>query len=478
MTERIPPLEENDLPQRQKSFWKMSGPGAVMVGLAIGSGEMVLWPWITARFGAGMAWAAVLGIFVQMWINFEIGRWAVATGESAFTGFARVSRRFIFLFMAILFTLAWLPGWARASAICIRYLLFGLEDEPTGADWQWTILVYACVFALLFGPKRIYATIERVISVMVLVIVLGMIAVAVQIGTMSDIAELGRGLVNFGHIELDDEFTFLRFFGAMVFVGAGGFGQLYYAYYLRDKGIGMGGRIPELTSALWGKGEAHTQIGFVYRDDEENARRFRDWFSFVKQDNIIYFFLINTFVTLLFMFGAMVTLRARGIVPSRGTIIWDLSEMLQTTMGSFGHYLFLVIAFCAMFSSQLAISDGGYRVWTDMLHTNFAFARKYTPGQCYLFLAITLCTVGVVSTWFFETQQVGVLDFFFINAALNGGAMAIWIPLVLYCNLRFLPKSARPHPINIGVMLLATLFYLSFAVYTCWEVVTTGSIVG
>lgn len=467
MNPRISPLQEHDLPVRQKSFWRMTGPGAVMVGLAIGSGEMVLWPWITAKFGAGMAWAAVLGIFIQMWINFEIGRWAVATGESAFTGFARLSRKFIYVFMAILFTLAWLPGWARATAVCIRYLLFGLE--PYGKDWQWTIVVYACVFALLFGPKRIYVTIERVVSVMVLVIVVGMIVVSVQIGTAADVAELGRGIVNFGHIELDQDFSFLRFFGAMVFVGAGGFGQLYYAYYLRDKGIGMGAQIPELTSALRDKGGANTEIGFVYPDDAENAARFRDWFSFVKQDNVLYFFLLNTFVTLLFMYGALVVLHDRGIVPSERNIIWDLSELLSSTMGRFGHYLFLVIALCAMFSSQLAISDGGYRIWTDMLHTNFAFARRFTTSQVYMVLALTLGSVGVFSTWFFETFDVGVLDFFFINAVLNGFAMALWVPMVLYLNMTRLPASARPHPINVVMVLLASLFYLSFAVYTCWE---------
>ena len=84
-----------------------------------------------------------------------------------------------------------------------------------------------------------------------------------------------------------------------------------------------------------------------------------------------------------------------------------------------------------------------------MLHTNIAFTRRYTAGQCYLFLAITLCSIGVFSTWFFETYDVGVLDFFFINAVLNGFGMALWVPLVLYLNLRFLPKSARPHAINI-----------------------------
>lgn len=467
MNPRIAPFEPNDLPRREKSFWRMTGPGAVMVGLAIGSGEMVLWPWITAKFGAGMAWAAVLGIFMQMWVNFEIGRWAVATGESAFTGFARISRKLIFGFMAVLFTLAWLPGWARATAVCIRYLLFGLEDA--GPDWQWAIAVYLCIFGLLFGPRRIYTTIERVVSAMVLVIVFGMVAVAWRIGSAADLGELARGLANVGHIETAADFSFLRFFGAMVFVGAGGFGQLYYAYYLREKGIGMGARIAELTSALRDGDSAGTyrETGYLYRDNEENARRFRDWFSFVKQDNVLYFFLLNTFVTLLFMFGALVVLHARGIVPAERDIIWDLSQMLESIMGTFGHYLFLVIALCAMFSSQLAISDGTYRIWTDMLHTNFAFARRLTAGQWYFALAAALGPIGVFSIWFFENYGVGVLDFFFVNAALNGCAMAVWVPLVLYMNLRFLPRSARPGGINIVAVSLAALFYLSFAVYIC-----------
>ena len=59
----------------------MAGPGAIMVGLAIGSGELVLWPWITAKFGAQMMWAAAVGVCLQMWLNIEIGRWAIATGS-------------------------------------------------------------------------------------------------------------------------------------------------------------------------------------------------------------------------------------------------------------------------------------------------------------------------------------------------------------------------------------------------------------
>ncbi len=96
MTIPIPDLQSAELPERTESFWKLAGPGAIMIGLALGSGEMILWPWITAKFGTEMMWAAALGVFLQLFINIEVGRWAVATGESAFTGFARLSKIWVF----------------------------------------------------------------------------------------------------------------------------------------------------------------------------------------------------------------------------------------------------------------------------------------------------------------------------------------------------------------------------------------------
>ena len=81
-------LQKRDLPPKEKSFWKMAGPGAVLVGLSIGAGEIIIWPSIVAEFGAGMIWAAALGVFLQLWINFEVGRWTIATGETVFTGYS------------------------------------------------------------------------------------------------------------------------------------------------------------------------------------------------------------------------------------------------------------------------------------------------------------------------------------------------------------------------------------------------------
>ena len=124
MTLPIAPMREADMPPRKTSLWRLTGPGAVMIGLAIGSGELILWPWITAKLGTSMIWAAALGVFVQLWINIEIGRWAVATGESAFTGFARLSRFFVYFFLTLMFIGAFLPGWGRALGTTIIILFF------------------------------------------------------------------------------------------------------------------------------------------------------------------------------------------------------------------------------------------------------------------------------------------------------------------------------------------------------------------
>jgi Mn2+/Fe2+ NRAMP family transporter len=466
----IPEQKENDLPKREKDFWKMTGPGAIMIGMSIGSGEMILWPWITAKFGASMVWAAAMGVFIQLWVNLEIGRWAVATGESTYTGFARFSKFTVFYFMIIMTLTALLPAWARTTGIALRTMLFGV-DGP-GADWMWTALIFVFVVITLFGPKKMYSALEIVVTALVVVIIGGMIIVSFRVGTMTDVGEFSKGFLQVGRIQLDDEFTVLRLFGAVVFAGAGGLGNLYYAYYLRDKGIGMGGKIPALTNPLRGAEDEEVTVGFRFKETEENTHRFKDWFKFVILDNTFYFWILNSLTMFLFMFGAFVILFPEGIVPTQDDFIYDLSAMLATTMGEWGRYLFFVVAMAAMFSTQLAASDGAWRLWTDLLHTNFKWARRWATNQWYVIMAVILITLGIVSTWVLETFDVSGLDFFFYNAVLGGFAMAVYVPLIVIINFKYLPKSAHPKPLNVVMMTVASATYISFSLYLVWIMIS------
>ncbi len=469
MSSHIAPLGQADLPKRQLSFWRLTGPGAILVGLSIGAGEIVLWPWITAKFGAVMVWAAALGVFMQLWVNFEIGRWAIVTGEAPYTGFARVWMGFIYVLLGVGFVGLFLPGWARISGAALKALIFG-PDGP-GADWVWTAITFASVAALLFGPKFMYTAVERITVALVAFMTLGLIFVAFQVGTLDAVLEMGRGLVDVGHIELDDEFPFSRFFGAIVFAGAGGAGNLWYAFYLRDKGIGMGARIPKLLNPLRGQEEEDVVTGFVYPETEENRRAFRDWFRWVLTDQTLYFWLLNTLTMFLFMFGALCVLRPLGVVPEEGRIIWDESLILGETLGAFGRYLFLVIGMAALYSTQLVGVDGGARAWAYILRTTFRFGDRVDQSKLYLPFAILFMVAGTASTWFFERYEVTGLGFIFNAALLGGFSMAMYVPLLLYMNLRYLPVSARPRALNIVMMLAASALYVGFALYTLWDAI-------
>ena len=67
-------------------FKKLLGPSFIILALGLGSGEVILWPFLVATYGLGIAWGAFLGITFQYFMNMEIERYALVKGESVFVG--------------------------------------------------------------------------------------------------------------------------------------------------------------------------------------------------------------------------------------------------------------------------------------------------------------------------------------------------------------------------------------------------------
>ncbi len=475
----VPALKEADLPARDKPILKMMGPGIVMAGLAIGSGELIMWPWITSIVGAQLLWAAAIGIFLQLWINIEIGRWAVVTGESPLTGMIRIVKLIVYLWVGLVFVGKFLPGWARVTGVALRDLLLG--PQHSSPEWLWTAIIFAMIAVILFGPKVIYTAVERCVVGLTVIVVVGLIYVVWEVGSKDLFVAMWDGLMNVFTkdrfpefpVELPDvdgvarnPFTFSQFFGAVVFAGMGGLGNLWYAYYLREKRVGMGARMPTLMSAVHKHEIKEMDTGYVYPETEENQRRFRDWMRYVVIDQVFFFWMLGCFTMFLFIFGALAVLHPTGLVPSQGSLVWDLASILEQSMGKTGRNLFLIIGMATLFSSQLGGVDGSSRIFADLLHTNFKFGRWFKLDQWYFILVGTTMIVGTISVWYFEKQNVGGLDFLFIAALLSGFAMAVYVPILLYMNLTYLPKSARPGWVNIFFMVVASAVYIGFAGYT------------
>ena len=146
--------ELKELPEPPR-WTKALGVGVVIMGLAIGTGELILWPNLVTRFGMGILWAAFLGLTFQYFINKEVARHALATGESFFTSSSRLFRWFapLWLFSAVLMYV-W-PGWAGAMGTTLKEL-FGFG---TYLGWAWFSL--GLVLLLTFFGKTAYGILER-----------------------------------------------------------------------------------------------------------------------------------------------------------------------------------------------------------------------------------------------------------------------------------------------------------------------------
>src|SRR3989338_2634047 len=96
---------------------RLIGPSFILVGLGLGSGELILWPFLSSNYGMGIIWGAFLGITFQFFINMEIERYALITGESVFVGLARKLGKFAPIWFIFSTLIPWMwPGIVASSA--------------------------------------------------------------------------------------------------------------------------------------------------------------------------------------------------------------------------------------------------------------------------------------------------------------------------------------------------------------------------
>jgi hypothetical protein len=131
------------------------------------------------------------------------------------------------------------------------------------------------------------------------------------------------------------------------------------------------------------------------------------------------------------------------------------------------------VGFATLFGTQLVVLDGVSRTLADIIFMNVKKARSREVGWWYMIFCGGWMVLGCFLTFIME--KVGVTDLGFIfNAAYVGGfTMAIYVPLILYMNLKYLPKSVKPGVTAITMMCIASAVYIGFAISSIiWEITT------
>ena len=110
----LPPMEYRDMPE-PLPLRKVLGPSVILAGVGVGSGEYILWPYISSNAGIGFLYLAVVGVTIQYFLNMEIERYTLATGETAIAGFARSWKPWGVLFCVFAVMPNIWPGWGTGG---------------------------------------------------------------------------------------------------------------------------------------------------------------------------------------------------------------------------------------------------------------------------------------------------------------------------------------------------------------------------
>src|SRR4051794_36904025 len=106
---------------------QLIGPGVVVAGSAIGAGEWLFGPAVTAQYGGTFLWLATLSIVLQVVYNLEGMRDALYCGEPVFIGFFRTppGPRFWLICYMILFLAHIWPFMASNAAVPLASAMIG-----------------------------------------------------------------------------------------------------------------------------------------------------------------------------------------------------------------------------------------------------------------------------------------------------------------------------------------------------------------
>lgn len=451
-TRNLPRPEVRALPEPPPSTWRIIGPGIIAAGVGLASGEFILYPYIASQVGLVFVWAALVGLVTQFFLNMEIERYTLATGETALTGFSRFWRHWGLVFALLTYFANLWPGWATSSATLVTYLW--------GGEARWIAIgMLLAIGAILTLAPVVYTVLERTemvkVAAVLLLVVVGAVF-AISADAWRDVPQI---VTNAG-VPVS-ELGFALLLGALAFAGGGGGQNLVQSNWIRDKRYGMGSYVPRIASPVTGQPEAAPSTGFIFEPTEENVSRWRRWWRFANREQL-YTFVLISFASIVFTsLLAYSTVFGRPGLPDDIGFLRVEGEQLQSSVGGwFGAFFWFIGAF-ALFAAAVGIVDYTSRLAADVIKTSYA--RNANESTIYFGLVWGLVLFGCVILLLGFDQPLVLLV---ISASVGGFMMFLYAALLILLNRRVLPEQIRIKAARIAALGWAVLLFGVLAALT------------
>jgi Mn2+/Fe2+ NRAMP family transporter len=338
------------------------GPGIVVAGSVIGSGELVNTPVQASKFGFVLLWAVLVSCVIKYLLQVEIARHCLVHNRTTiealntcpgpkFRGTSWVGLVYMLGYFATMLTVIGIIG-------VLGELMHGIwplaASASTSIRWWGAIQVLATIAVLWQGW---YRQLEKLVMVLVGAFSLSvMVGVFLIQGTAYHIGadELMSGLTfSLGPDRQAAAYAVISLLGAL---GVAANELFMYPYWVLEKGYAR--ELGDPASDGW-------------------ATRARQWIRIVWLDAGFSTLLATAVTAAFFLLGAAV-LHRQGVVPKGMEVIDELSRVYTESYGAWSKWLYLVGAFCTLYSTLVVIAAASGRMWTD-LFGSLGFVNSRDP---------------------------------------------------------------------------------------------------
>ena len=361
----LPPEAIEDPPKSLRLALGQIGPGLILAGSIVGTGELINTTGLGAEQGYALLWLIVLSCIVKVFIQTELGRHAITHGRTTLAAFEtlpgpRLGAKWLswcWLIMMLttqaqIAAMEGLVGQAAhmafpggsaavartAGAIRPEFGTF-LEAHP---DYFWATLTCLAAIALLLSGG--YKRLETITTVLVAGVTLVTVACVVGLPWTPPPIDFSAGSLA-GGLTFVLPATAALAFSTFGITGVGASELVAYPYWCIEKG--------------------YARAAGPRSKDDDWARRARGWLR-VMQLDAWFSMVVFTLATIAFYILGAAILHPKGVVPKGSAMIRELS-LMYTALGGWTTSVFLIGAWAVLFKTLYVATAANSRLTADFL---------------------------------------------------------------------------------------------------------------
>lgn len=463
----LPPEAIEEPPHSLWRAFRKIGPGLILAGSIVGTGELIATTSLGAEQGYVLLWLILLSCVIKVFIQVELGRYAITHGKTTLAaldtlpgpriGTSWLSWLWLFMMLTTQAQIAAMEGLVgQAAHMAFPGATQWVVDLVTGWNPAWGGYLgshpehfwagITCLAAIVLLVSGGYTRLEHITTALVALVTF--ITVACVAGLpFTDFpvrtAELATGF----------EFALPATGIALAFstfgiTGVGASELFVYPYWCIEKG--------------------YARSTGIRTDDPGWAARAKGWLRVMQLDAWFSMIVFTTATVAFYLLGAAV-LKPQGLDPKGADMIRTLSQMYVQPLGQWTRTVFLIGAWAVLFKTLYVATAGNSRLTADFLDLTGIW-RQATPKTRSLVVR-TFCVVYPLLAFglYVAIREPKEL------VKIGGYAQGLMLPLIagaaLYLSQRDADRRVMPWFLTQALAWLAFFAITAVALFSVFDVI-------